>query len=252
MIFLFYLAAFVRVLVTPTAGLPRLPPPPPPPPAPGTFTVTFSTDVRKGAAGQIAILVNRSWAPQGADRFHALVQAGFYDGAAFFRVVAPNTTGCSLTCGGIVQFGISGSKAMNQRWLHAPIKDDPVIHSNVAGVINFADAGPNTRTTELVFMLGDNLKQDKAGFAPFGKIVTTAGFEVARSIFNPTPCCSVGRNSQGFGARCDPNKNCSYGVNQGTYEALGNPWIKASYPGINFIIKAAITASSSSHDSTFT
>ena len=63
-IFLFYLAAFVRVLVTPTAGLPRLPPPPPPPPAPGTFTVTFSTDVRKGAAGQIAILVNRSWAPQ--------------------------------------------------------------------------------------------------------------------------------------------------------------------------------------------
>ena len=34
---------------------------------------------------------------------------------------------------------------------------------------------PNTRTTELVFMLGDNLKQGKAGFAPFGKIASKAG-----------------------------------------------------------------------------
>ena len=109
------------------------------------------------------------------DRFYAAVQAGFYNDSAFFRVVAPNSSGCVLTCGGIVQFGISGSKAMNDNWLHSAIKDDPVTQRNVAGVINFADAGPNTRTTELVFMLGDNLKQDKAGFAPFGKISTAAG-----------------------------------------------------------------------------
>jgi cyclophilin family peptidyl-prolyl cis-trans isomerase len=213
--------------------------------APSTFTVTFSTDV-PGAGGQIPVQVTRSWAPLGADRFYAAVRAGFYNHSAFFRVVAPNTTGCSLTCGGIVQFGISGSKRMNKQWLHAPIKDDPVTQPNVAGVINFADAGPNTRTTELVFMLGDNLKQGKAGFAPFGRIASKAGLEVARAIFNPTPCCTVGSTWRGVvgDAGCDPNKNCSYGVNQGTYEALGNSWINATYPGINFIIGAIVSSSS--------
>ena len=71
---------------------------------------------------------------------------------------------------------------MNQKWLNSPIKDDPVLQSNVAGVINFADAGPNTRSTELVFMLGDNTKQDKKGFAPFGKITTAAGLATARAV----------------------------------------------------------------------
>ena len=141
------MAALLRFLVL-SATAAAAASPPPPPPAPSTFTVTFSTDIHPGtAAGQIDVLVNRSWAPIGADRFYAAVNAGFYDDAAFFRVVAPGTPGCSLTCGGIVQFGISGSKAMNQQWLHAPIKDDPVTQPNVAGVINFADAGPVHQTT---------------------------------------------------------------------------------------------------------
>eukprot|EP00729_Bicosta_minor_P017142 gene17142-2464_t len=203
-------AAQLRFLVLSAATAAAANPPPPPPPAPSTFMVTFSTDIHPGAAGQ-------SWAPLGADRFYAVVNAGFYDNSAFFRVVAPNTTGCSLTCGGIVQFGISGSKAMNQQWLHAPIKDDPVTQPNVAG-------------------------QGKAGFAPFGKISSKAGqyYVVQFSLQG----CSVDSGSSrlsDLGARCDPNKNCSYGVNQGSYEALGNPWIKASYPGINFITKAAVT-----------
>ena len=50
---------------------------PPPPPAPSAFTVTFATDVHPGSAGDIAVLVTRSWAPLGADRFYAAVQAGF-------------------------------------------------------------------------------------------------------------------------------------------------------------------------------
>ena len=108
------------------------PGPPPPPQAPSLFTVTFATDVEAGSAGEIPVLVNRSWAPLGADRFFAAVQAGFYNDSAFFRVVTPETSGCQLTCGGIVQFGISGSKAMNAQWLHSPIKDDPVTQQNVA------------------------------------------------------------------------------------------------------------------------
>lgn len=128
---------------------------PPPPPSPSVFTVTFTTDVKP--AGEIPVVVTRSWAPLGADRFFAAVQDGFYNNSAFFRVVPANSSGCHLTCGGIVQFGISGNKAMNAKWLHSPIKDDPVIQSNTAGKINFADAGPNTRSTELVFMVCHSL-----------------------------------------------------------------------------------------------
>lgn len=94
--------------------------------------------------------------------------------------------------------------------------------SNTAGVINYADAGPNTRSTELVFMLGDNTKQDAKGFAPFGKISTKQGLAVARAIFNPTP-------------------NNTGGVDQGAYAAKGNDWIKRTYPGVDFIVAAAVT-----------
>lgn len=124
---------------------------PPPPPAPKVFTVTFTTDVEP--EGEIPVVVTRSWAPLGADRFYAAVRDGFYNHSAFFRIVPANSTGCHLTCGGIVQFGISGNKTMNAKWLNAQIKDDPVTQSNTAGRINFADAGPNTRSTELVFMV---------------------------------------------------------------------------------------------------
>ena len=112
---------------------------------------------------------------------------------------------------------------MNARWLNSPIKDDPVRQSNTAGMINFADAGPNTRSTELVFMLGDNTKQDKKGFAPFGKITSAAGLATARAIFNPTP-------------------NNTGGIDQGKYVQDGNPWIRRAYPGVNFILGAAVTA----------
>lgn len=193
----------------------------PPPPAPSVFTVTFFTDVKAGGSGDIPVTVTRSWAPLGADRFYAAVQAGFYNSSAFFRVVAPNSTGCDLTCGGIVQFGISGSKAMNAKWLHSLIKDDPVTQSNTAGIINYADAGPNTRSTELVFMLGDNTNQDAKGFVPFGRIATKDGLAVARAIFNPTP-------------------NNTGGIDQGKYAADGNGWINRTYPGVNFIVAAAV------------
>ena len=195
---------------------------PPPPPAPEIFTVTFATDVKHGS-GKIAVDVNRSWAPLGADRFHAAVSAGFYDNSAFFRVVAPNAAGCVLTCGGIVQFGISGNKTLNSKWLGSHIKDDPVTQSNTAGAVNFADAGPNTRSTELVFMLGDNTKQDAKGFAPFGRITSAAGLATARAIYNPTP-------------------SDTGGVDQGKYIARGNSWINSTYPGVNFILTAAVTA----------
>merc|ERR1712004_295339 len=63
--------------------------------APNLFTVHFHTDI---SDTPISIQVNRTLAPLGSDRFYQLVQDGFYNQSALFRVVP----------GFVLQFGISG------------------------------------------------------------------------------------------------------------------------------------------------
>jgi len=158
----------------------------------------------------IVIEVTRSLAPLGVDRFYALVQDGFYNQSALFRVVP----------GFVLQFGISGSSDQNEKWLHNEIKDDPVVGSNTRGTISFATGGPDTRTTQLFINYGDNSRLDSMGFAPFGEVVI--GLDVAEAAFNPTP-------------------GDSNGVDQDLYEQNGNDWIRENYPGINFILSASIS-----------
>src|SRR5271169_6488760 len=69
--------------------------------APETFKVKFST-----TRGDFVVIVNRAWAPIGADRFYNLVKHHFYDSASFFRVVP----------GFVVQFGISAYPAASAAW----------------------------------------------------------------------------------------------------------------------------------------
>jgi len=176
------------------------------PPAPQLFSVEFVTDI---SDTPIIVEVTRSLAPLGADRFFALVQDGFYNQSALFRVVP----------GFVLQFGISGSSAQNEKWLHNEIKDDPVVGSNTRGTISFATAGPDTRTSQLFINYEDNSRLDSMGFAPFGEVVI--GLEVAEAAFNPTP-------------------GDSNGVDQELYEERGNAWIRENYPGINFILSASI------------
>merc|ERR1712032_390754 len=171
------------------------------PPAPQLFTVEFVTDI---SDTPIIIEVTRSLAPLGADRFFALVQDGFYNQSALFRVV-PDF---------VLQFGISGSSDQNE------IKDDPVVGSNTRGTISYATAGPDSRTTQLFINYGDNSQLDSMGFAPFGEVVI--GLDVAEEVFNPTP-------------------GDSNGVDQDSYEKRGNNWIRENYPGINFILSASVS-----------
>jgi cyclophilin family peptidyl-prolyl cis-trans isomerase len=135
-----------------------------------------------------------------------LIQDNFYDAAAFFRVV-PDF---------VVQFGIAGTPAENKKWT-TPIKDDPVLKSNLKGTIVYATAGPNTRTSQLFINFKDNGGLDAQGFAPFGKVLS--GMATVVAIHNPTP-------------------GQSGGVDQGAYTEKGNTWIKKTYPSINFITKA--------------
>src|SRR5579863_6900678 len=133
--------------------------------SPEKFDVTFKT-----TAGDFVVQVTRAWAPLGADRFYNLVNHGFYDDAAFIRVIP----------GFVVQFGLSADPSVNSVWRKSNFKDDPVTQSNKPGFITFATAGPNTRTTQLFINTGNNAQLDRMGFAPFGQV--TSGMDVVKKI----------------------------------------------------------------------
>ena len=133
--------------------------------APAEYRAAFDT-----SAGPFVVLVHRSWAPKGADRFFNLVKNGFFDDTRFFRVV-PNF---------MVQFGISGDPALAAVWQKANLTDDPVKQSNKRGYITFATAGPNTRTTQVFINFKDNAGLDRQGFAPFGQVIS--GMDVVRKL----------------------------------------------------------------------
>ncbi|MHC4451492.1 MAG: peptidylprolyl isomerase [Planctomycetota bacterium] len=140
-------ASATEALLKPQAALLR---------APDKFRVVLQT-----SKGKVVIEVQRDWAPRGADRFYNLVKLGFFDGARFFRVLP----------GFVAQFGLNGNAKVNAAWRSATIEDDPVKESNTMGMVCFATAGPNTRTTQLFISLGNNKRLDATGFAPFGKVV---------------------------------------------------------------------------------
>src|SRR2546422_5323030 len=132
----------------------------PPVAAPDSFLVALTA-----SRGTVAVVVPRSWAPHGVDRFYALVHGGFYDGARFFRVVR----------GFVVQFGLPADPQLGRAWSAQVIPDDPVRQPNRRGTVAFASAGPNTRTTQVFINLADNLRLDALGFAPIGQVEERLG-----------------------------------------------------------------------------
>ena len=137
-----------------TVDNPELKPPP---------VVTTITRVRfETTAGDFVIAIHPDWAPLGAQRFLTLVREGYFDGAGFFRVVP----------GFVVQFGLAADPSMTARWEDTEIKDDPVTKSNTRGMVTFATAGPETRTTQVFINFADNSRLDPRGFAPFGEVIS--------------------------------------------------------------------------------
>jgi peptidyl-prolyl cis-trans isomerase A (cyclophilin A) len=171
-------------------------------PAPETYQVKFET-----TKGDFVVDVTRAWAPNGADRFHEAVKAGFYNDCRFFRVV-PDF---------MVQFGINGDPEVQTKWRQANIKDDPVTKSNTRGMVTFATAGPNTRTTQVFINFKDNSFLDNQGFAPFGK-VSDEGMKIVDKI----------------------NAEYREQPNQSSIQRQGNEYLKASFPNLDYVKKASI------------
>ena len=176
---------------------------------PARFNVRLET-----SRGDVVIAVERAWAPRGADRFHDLVRQGYYDEARFFRVVA----------GRWAQFGIHADPKVSQAWRTRTFPDDPRTQSNVRGVVAFAWAVPNGRTTQVFINLGnESTTLDAQGFAPFGRVVS--GMDAADALYS-----GYGEESGG-GIR---------GGRQDRLFELGNAYLLERYPRLDYIRQAVI------------
>jgi peptidyl-prolyl cis-trans isomerase A (cyclophilin A) len=178
--------------------------------APAEFRAAFDT-----SAGPFVVLVHRSWAPKGADRFYNLVKYGFFDNCRFFRVL-PNF---------MAQFGINGDPAIQARWRNVNLQDDPVTQSNRRGTITFATAGPNSRTTQVFINFKNNAGLD-GGFAPFGEVVS--GMEAVDKI----------------------NAEYKEQPEQELIQRQGNAYLTKQFPRLDYVKKATIQKPAASRGTT--
>ncbi len=175
--------------------------------APDTFTVKLET-----TQGDVLIDVTRAWSPNGADRFYNLVNIGYYDDTAFFRVIG----------GFMAQVGIHGDPRVNEAWRPARIQDDPVVESNTRGMVTFAkSSAPNSRTTQFFISFKDNSNLDGMGFAPFGKVQDMG---------------IVDKLYKGYGEGAPRGQ----GPSQGRAQTEGNTYFRAEFEKLDYIVSATI------------
>lgn len=172
-----------------------------PAPAPDVYRVSFET-----SKGEFVIEVTKAWAPLGAERFYQLVQQKYFDNQRFFRVIR----------GFIVQFGLSGTPSVAARWSARRLRDDKVLKSNTRGMVTYAMAGPNTRTTQLFINYGNNAALDRDGFAPFGQVIK--GMEVVDGFYSA------------YGESPD----------QSMIQSQGNGYLQTRFPLLDYIKTARI------------
>jgi peptidyl-prolyl cis-trans isomerase A (cyclophilin A) len=177
--------------------------------APDRFRVRLET-----SKGLVVLEIHREWAPHGVDRFYNLVRHGYYDEARFFRVIA----------GKWAQFGIHGDPRVSALWRERTMPDDPRRESNQRGMIAYAFAVPDGRTTQVFINLRDNSETlDAQGFAPFGKVIE--GMEVVDAL------------------NAEYGETAGGGIRGGKQEPLftgGNEYLAREFPRLDFVRRARI------------
>jgi cyclophilin family peptidyl-prolyl cis-trans isomerase len=183
--------------------------------APSVFNVTWLTTV-----GSITVHVETKWSPLGAERFYNLAKYDYFGSTTesgnangFFRVVP----------GFVVQFGIAGNTSVSAAWENLNIKDDKVILSNIRGTIAYADAGADTRTTQVYINFANNSRLDAMGFTVFGTISEEDMLKVDK-IYS--------------GYQQDPDQDLIY--------SQGDAYLAANFPKLDYINKTTIITATSS------
>jgi peptidyl-prolyl cis-trans isomerase A (cyclophilin A) len=181
--------------------------------APDSFDVEMVT-----TKGTMLVRVHRAWSPRGADRFHALVRARFYEDVAFHRTIRNY----------VAQFGIHGDTAVTRAWSGRTIADDTVRARNERGTLSFARGGPNTRGTQLYFNLVNNSPRldtlNGFGFPPIGRIVE--GLAVMDSLHWQY---SGTRGGQTFP-----------GPSQDSIRLQGNAYLRRAFPRLDYVVRARV------------
>lgn len=178
--------------------------------APEYFKARFET-----TKGNFEIEAKREWSPLAVDRLYQLIQSGFFDGAALFRVVP----------GFVVQFGIHNDSSLNTFWNKHTFEDEAVVKANTRGSIAFARGGVKTRTTQIFINLSNNSpKLDTihysgvTGFPGIGQV--TAGMDVVDIFFDQ------------YGDEL--------GYKQDSIEQRGYDFLSRKYSRVDYINKAYI------------
>ena len=176
--------------------------------APDSFVVEMIT-----SEGPLEITMYRAWSPAGVDRAYHLMANDFYAGARIYRVEG----------GFVAQWGFSGDPVLDSIWRSHPLPDEPVVDSNLRGVVSFARGGPETRSFTLFVNLADNLRLDTmegrgvTGYPPIGRI--DVGLEVIDGF---------------YGAYRDDAPR------QDSIAAFGNDYLRRNYPQLDSIVSTRV------------
>lgn len=169
------------------------------------FWVEFRT-----TAGPFVVRFERRLSPEGVDRIYNLVDMGFYDGVAFFRVIE----------GFMVQFGIHGDPLVSEAWTTSTLPDEPVVGSNRRGTVSYAkSASPDSRTVQLFINYADNSRLDSLGFNPIGEVVR---------------CMS---NVEAIYSKYGEAKPHGKGPPQDLIHQKGNEFLREEFPKLDYIIE---------------
>ena len=167
--------------------------------------------------GPVALEIHPDWSPRGAARFLELVEHGFFDRSPLFRCVD----------GFLCQFGLPRNLTVQKAWAaRGPIRDDPrhLPVGMATGVLSFAGAGPNSRTTQLFLTLATSRSLGGSVWeTPIGRVV--GGMDALRTFYT-----GYGDLAAFGGTAMDPSE----------YSRRGYGWAQSQYPRMDYFQRCTV------------
>src|SRR5215831_11234866 len=182
---------------------------------PDSFVAEFQT-----TKGAFYMKARRAWSPRGADRLYHLVSGGYFDGLTIYRV-GPTV---SVKGGRVVQFGQSGDTTVARAWEKATFPDEPVVRPHRRGSVNFARAGPNTRTIEIAITTNQAAALDTVNY------LNVVGFPSVAEVERGLDVLDLLNGQYGNA----PIANDSLSI-------LGGAYLDRVFPGLDRIRDARVT-----------